>query len=164
LQNSAKGIHLAFIGTQKTIQFKPSEMPWKLGHAFSETTGKAITMTDLGDGWVQLTRPTNESFVRFDLNEIILASKSFQNPEEKLECFPNPASDQISVTFTLKDTTKVQLILCNMQGQPVKELLNGKANAGLNRYDFNVKSLAKDSYLLIFKTNDKQLTEKIVIQ
>jgi len=164
LQKEAKGIHLAFIGTQKSIQFKPSEMPWKLGHAFSETTGKAIAMTDLGDGWVQLNRPTNESFVRFDQNEIVLASTSIQNHEEKLECFPNPASDQISVTFTLKDSMKVQLTLCNMHGQPVKELLNVKASVGSNRYDFNVKSLAKDSYLLIFKTNDEQLTEKIVIQ
>jgi len=51
-----------------------------------------------------------------------------------------------------------------MQGQPVKELLNEKANAGSNRYYFNIRGMAKDSYLLIFKTNDKQLTEKIVIQ
>jgi hypothetical protein len=164
LYNEAKGIHLAFIGTQKTIQFKPSEMPWKLGHAFSETTGKAIAMTESGDGWVQLTRPTNESFVRFDQNEIVLSAKDNIIPEEKLESFPNPASDQISVTFTLKYTMKVQLILCNMQGQPVKELLNGNANAGLNRYDFNVKSLAKDSYLLILKSAEKQLTEKLVLK
>jgi len=164
LQNGAKGIHLAFIGTQKTIQFKPSEMPWKLGHAFSETTGKPIAMNELGDGWVQLNRPTNESFVRFDLDEIILTSNSIQNPEEKLECFPNPANDQISVIFTLIDSMRVTLSLCNMQGQPVKELLNEMANAGTNRYDFNIQGLAKDSYLLIFKTNSKQMTEKIVIQ
>ncbi len=164
LRNDPKGIHLAFIGNQKTIQFKPSEMAWKLGHAFSETTGKAIAMTELGGGWVQLTRPANESFIRFDQNEIVLASKSIQNPVEKLECFPNPASNQISVTFTLKDSMMVQLNLCNMQGQPVRELMNEKANAGMNRYDFNVKSLAKDSYLLILKKTNKQLTEKIVIQ
>ena len=139
-------------------------MIWKLGHAYSETTGKTITMSELGDGWVQLNRPANESFVRFDLNEIVLSSNSIRNIEETLDCFPNPASDQVTITFTLKDSMKVKLSLCNMQGQPVKELLYEKANAGLNRYDFNVKGLAKDSYLLIFKTNVKQLTEKIVIQ
>jgi len=164
LRNDPKGLHLAFIGTQNFIKFKPSEMIWKLGHAYSETTGKTITMSELGDGWVQLNRPANESFVRFDLNEIVLSSNSIRNIEETLDCFPNPASDQVTITFTLKDSMKVKLSLCNMQGQPVKELLYEKANAGLNRYDFNVKGLAKDSYLLIFKTNVKQLTEKIVIQ
>ena len=164
LRNDAKGLHLAFIGTQNFIKFKPSEMSWKLGHAFSETTGKTITMTELGDGWVQLNRPANESFVRFDLNEIVLSSNSIQKTEESLDFYPNPANEQLSVSFTLKDSMKVHLSLCNMQGQPVKELLNEKANAGSNRYSFNLKGMAKDSYLLIFKTNDKQLTEKIVIQ
>jgi hypothetical protein len=164
MQNDTKGIHLAFIGTQNLIQFKPAEMSWKLGHAYSETTGKPIAMTEMGDGWVQLNRPANESFVRFDLNEIILSSNSIQKTEESLDCYPNPANEQLSVTFTMKDSMKVHLSLCNMQGQPVKELLNEKANAGSNRYYFNIRGMAKDSYLLIFKTNDKQLTEKIVIQ
>ncbi len=164
LQNDAKGLHLAFIGTQKLIQFKPSEMTWKLGHAFSETTGKPIPIIELGDGWVQVNRPANESFIRFDLNEIVLSSNAIRNTEDKFGCFPNPVGDQLTITFTLKDSTKVNLSLCNMKGQPVKELLNETVNTGSNRYNFNVKGMAKDSYLLIFKTNNKQLTEKIVIQ
>ena len=164
LQNNAKGIRLAFIGTQKFIQFKPAEMSWKLGHAFSETTGKPIIMTDLGDGWVQLTRPTNESFVRFDLDTLALSSKSAQNPEELLDCYPNPASEKITVTFFMNDSDTVYLSLCNLLGQPVKKLLNRKVNSGSNRFDFDVKDLAKDTYLLILNSEDKRITKKIVIK
>jgi hypothetical protein len=164
LRNDPKGIHLAFIGNQKTIQLNPEQIQWKLGHAFSETTGKPIPMSKTADGWLLLIRPVNENFVRFNLDTLALASVQVKNPEESMECFPNPASDQITVTFTLKDSTSVHLSLCDMLGQSVKELMNGKSSEGSFSFDFDVTDLPKDAYLLIFKTNDKQLTEKIVIQ
>lgn len=164
LRNDPKGIHLAFIGNQKTIQFKPSEMVWKLGHAFSETSGKSIPMTKLADGWLLLNRPANESFIRFNLDTMALSSKNVKNPEEMLDCFPNPANDRITVTFSMKDSMNVQISLCSMQGQIVKELLNEKAGNGLNSYEFDVKNLAKDSYLLIFKSEKSREVRKIVIQ
>ncbi len=163
LQNDSKGIHLAFIGTQKFIQFKPSEMPWKLGHAFSETTGKPIPITNAGDGWLLLNRPANESFVRFDLDTLALSSKSAPNPKELLDCYPNPAREKITVTFFLNDSDTVHLSLCNLLGQPVRKLLDGKVKSGSNSFDFDVKDLAKDTYLLILNSEDKQITKKIML-
>jgi len=164
LRSDVKGIHLAFIGTQKYILFNPSQMSWKLGHAFSETTGKSIPITDAGDGWLLLTRPANESFIRFDLDTLALSVRSVSIPEEMLDCFPNPASDKITVSFLLKDSTNVRLSLCSLLGQPVKELLNKKVSGGLSSFDFDVKDLAKDSYLLIFKSEDNRITKKIIIR
>ncbi len=164
LRNDAKGIHLAFIGTQKTIQLNPSLMPWKLGHAFSETTGKAIPMTKTTDGWLLLNRPANESFIRFNLDTLALASKQVLNPEELLECFPNPANNKITITFSLKDSSTIHLSLCNMMGQSVKELMNGKAGKGSHRLNFDVSKLAKDNYLLILNSGTDRLTRKIVLK
>jgi len=164
LRNDAKGIHLAFIGNQKYILFNPSQMSWKLGHAFSETTGKPIPITNSGDGWLLLNRPANESFIRFDLDTLALSVRSVSKPEELLDCFPNPATEKITVSFFLKDSTNVRLSLCNLLGQPVKELLNEKVSGGLSSFDFDVKDLAKDSYLLIFKSEDNRITKKIIIR
>ena len=164
LRNDAKGIHLAFIGSQKTIQFKPSEIQWKIGHAFSETTGKPIPMTKTPDGWLLLNRPANESFIRFNLDTLALATKPILNQEQILECFPNPAKDQITVTFSLKDSATFRLSICNMMGQSVKELLNGKAAEGVHQLNFDVSKLAKDNYLLILDSGTDRLTRKIVLK
>ena len=86
------------------------------------------------------------------------------NPEEILECFPNPAKNNITITFSLKDSAIVRLSLCNMMGQSVKELMNGKASEGTHRLNFDVSNLAKDNYLLILDSGTDQITRKIVLK
>ncbi len=121
-------------------------------------------MTKTPDGWLLLNRPANESFIRFNLDTLALATKPILNPEQILECFPNPAKDQITVTFSLKDSATVRLSLCNVMGQSVKELLNGKAAEGTHQLNFDVSKLAKDNYLLILDSGADRITKKIVLK
>jgi hypothetical protein len=148
LRNDEKGIHLAFIGNQKSILLNPSQMKWKPGQAFSEITGKPIPLLNTGDGWLLLNRPENESFVRFDRDTVTVSSIPIMNPDDWFECYPNPANDRITVTFDLKNSGNVQITLYNLLGQPVKELLNEKGIIGLNRYDFELKGVSAGSYIL----------------
>jgi hypothetical protein len=162
LRNDGNDIHLAFIGNQKYFLFNPSEMEWKPGHAFSETTGNPIPLISMDEGWCLLNRPENESFVRFDLDTTALSVNQIINPDELFECYPNPANDNISVKFELQNSENVRLTLYNLFGQPVKELLNKKCNIGLNRYDFELEELLAGSYILKLSCKRKNSLKLIV--
>lgn len=143
--------------------FESGTTSWKLGHAFSETTGKPIQMTSAGDGWLLLNRPANESFIRFDLDSVSLATPRAIDVPGFFNCFPNPTNEKIAVNIFLQDPQIVQLNLVNLMGKPVKVLLNDKISGGFNNLEFDVKDLAKNTYFLVLKYRDGQITRKVVI-
>jgi hypothetical protein len=164
LQNNSDGVHLAFIGSEKFIYLNPSQMPWKLGHAFSETTGKPIPLTDAGDGWLLLNRPANESFIRFDLDTLALSVKSDLKTRDIFDCYPNPAGENITVTIGLSEPGNVQLSIYNLLGQQIKELINEELYPGLRSYDFNLGDVPNDLYFLVFNSGDDQVVKKLITQ
>jgi hypothetical protein len=164
LRNDETGIHLAFIGKQKYILFNPSQMDWRLGHAYSENTGKQIPLIQTEDGWLLLNRPANESFVRFDLDTTELSNHTLLNTDNLFECYPNPATNRITVTFNLKQSENVQLAIYNMLGQSIKVLYCGRGNIGYNRFEFEIGDLPATSYILKLKSVQKSSAVMLTIQ
>jgi hypothetical protein len=74
-----------------------------------------------------------------------------------LELFPNPATDQFTVRFTMERAGEVDLLLYSLDGKYVKNLTGKRAPAGLFTESFSVKDLAPGCYLL--KTTADGLSE-----
>jgi len=85
-----------------------------------------------------------------------------QNSNPVLKVFPNPAKEIVTLQFSLRKATGIELELSTMQGRTIfhKEL-NG--NPGKNTEKLDVSDFYPGIYLLTFKSKEFYTTQKIVI-
>ncbi len=62
-----------------------------------------------------------------------------QSPTQALTCYPNPFTDQTTIEFQLDKPAEVSLIICDISGRIVKQIINNqKLNEGNHNYQWNV--------------------------
>jgi hypothetical protein len=89
---------------------------------------------------------------------------SYSNNDINLTAFPNPATDNVRITYTLKETGIVSVKLYNLSGDFVADLLNEKQDIGLQNANASLPTeLAKGLYLIKLTTNGKQTTQKLMV-
>jgi GxGYxYP putative glycoside hydrolase C-terminal domain/GxGYxY sequence motif in domain of unknown function N-terminal/Secretion system C-terminal sorting domain len=80
-----------------------------------------------------------------------------------MQCFPNPASGNIKVTFELPQTLNADLSIINLCGQNVATITTGNISAGRHQYDVNITGLANGIYFISLKGPEVTATQKLVI-
>jgi sugar lactone lactonase YvrE len=112
-------------------------------------------------------RPLNPSVVRLirGLNPGISASEEVEHSIifESITVFPNPISgDQLEIKFKVDHAQSVQIILMDMDGNQIAEIMNEKIIENQHiRYD--VGHLLNGNYLLSIKLNQSYKTEMFSI-
>ena len=82
-----------------------------------------------------------------------------------LEIFPNPFTDNLSVSISSLRNVKGKLEIRDMNGQLIIELFNGYFKKGINDFNFNFSEhelLDHKLYLLILSAGGKTITKKII--
>jgi glycosidase len=74
--------------------------------------------------------------------------------EFKIELFPNPSSDLITISFDNQLNSKVDYMILNEKGQVVKELKNQEVQNGLNSKSIEINTLNSGFYHLLIKTEN----------
>jgi hypothetical protein len=81
----------------------------------------------------------------------------------QLRVSPNPAIDGSTVSFTLPAPTYCTLLLFDMQGKLIRQILAGEQDAGTRQVTFARNGLSSGSYLLLLRTaNGTQYTKLAV--
>ena len=78
--------------------------------------------------------------------------------------YPNPAVDQVSVTFELKSKERVVIEMVDISGRIVKSTDLGKKDAGIYQERINVEGLTSGMYLLNIRTDNGSVTKKLFVQ
>jgi hypothetical protein len=80
--------------------------------------------------------------------------------------YPNPVpmSQSTKIEYSVPVSTQVSLILYDMQGKPVKILVNELKNAGRYSYDLNTGTLAKGLYVYSMHAGNFYDVKKLVVQ
>jgi hypothetical protein len=78
--------------------------------------------------------------------------KEYTNDVYQTSISPNPASGQITLSYTLKENKKVVIEIYNSLGQKVRTLNDTKASIGKNSIKIETSDLSNGSYF--FKIND----------
>jgi hypothetical protein len=81
--------------------------------------------------------------------------------------YPNPFTDQTSITFSVKDDMMVSLDVYSIEGKKVATLVNSRMAAGKHTVnwdgnDLNGNSLKRGIYLCTLKTNSVITTKKLI--
>jgi len=81
-----------------------------------------------------------------------------------LSLFPNPATDNLRITYTLRERGAVSVKLYNLNGELVGDLLNATQEVGVQGNDVHLPSgLAKGLYMVKLTVNGEQSTQKLMV-
>ena len=77
--------------------------------------------------------------------------------------FPNPNDGIINVQFRVEQESQTEVMVSDLIGRKVMEVLNTKMPAGDYKYVVNLTKLEDGLYFLSVKTDTKISTSKIII-
>lgn len=84
--------------------------------------------------------------------------------EHNLTVFPNPATDNLRLTYTLTERGMVSVKLFNLNGDLVANLLNETQEVGIQSNNVHLPSgLAKGMYMVKLLVNGQQSTQKLMV-
>jgi hypothetical protein len=81
-----------------------------------------------------------------------------------LNVFPNPATDMISVDYTLNKTAEVVVEITDVTGKEILHENRGVQIAGQHAFDHDVTNLPAGTYTISINTNDNRATKTFVKQ
>jgi hypothetical protein len=118
-------------------------------HAFFLGSKPFITIGG-GDGviWYDGTVGIEEIFLRTDFNS---------------KLYPNPATDNTTLTLELQQPSQVHITLNDMLGREIKQIYNAFTDAGTFTYSFATQDLPKGIYYLKIFIGGEVKVEKVVV-
>jgi len=77
--------------------------------------------------------------------------------------YPNPFFQNTRINYSIPVSAKVELVLYDVQGRPVKIMVNEMKTAGNYLYDLNTESLAKGVYFYRMRSGNFTAVKKLII-
>ena len=81
----------------------------------------------------------------------------------EVEVFPNPASDQVNISFVSNEEFDFNIVVADISG---RQMINEEcfAKQGVNKYNLNLNGLKQGVYLLSLRGEKGTLNYKLIIR
>jgi len=87
------------------------------------------------------------------------------NENNTLQCYPNPAANEITLKFHISETQSGSLDLINVFGQKIRTLANETLfNQEINQCKVNIEGIPAGVYFVRLNLEKTSVTGKIVIE
>ncbi len=148
----------------------------------SVTVTVNLDLTDIAEGEQTLVMETiwsDEAAYGLDNNPdndadsvTVTVGESEENPEgiaqsslvKKVNAYPNPADENIRLSYTLKESNRITVNLVNADGKQVRTRQQGLQTPGSHNIDFNVESLSAGTYFYQIRTEEGRQTGQVVVK
>jgi hypothetical protein len=97
------------------------------------------------------------------INKLMVSGKLVPAVYSLEQNYPNPFNPSTKIEFSLPETADVTLIICNMLGQKVTELVNTKLESGKYSYTWNAKDAATGMYVYELRTEKFVSVKKMIL-
>jgi hypothetical protein len=77
--------------------------------------------------------------------------------------YPNPATENVSISFDLLNSNEVSVQVIDINGKIVSETITETFTAGSNKIDFATANLSQGLYLVKFQTAETSLNTRLVV-
>jgi hypothetical protein len=94
--------------------------------------------------------------------DIVGINKNSLRNENECSIYPNPASDNVNVEFSLSDDSKIQIRIINSIGQ-IAKTISTEGQIGENRINIDVKDLSAGIYCLEIIDEKSSTSKKLVM-
>ena len=140
----------------------PFVFTWK-----SPASGTGYIYTDVlgvnGNGGTSGDKVSGVTSMTLTLAATTSINKHTDNANE-LSLFPNPATDNLRITYTLRERGAVSIKLYNLNGELVADLLSETQEVGIQNNDVHLPTgLAKGFYMVKLTINGQQGTQKLMV-
>jgi PKD repeat protein len=104
------------------------------------------------------------------LEETLLADNGIcenltDDPVALLPVYPNPAATVVNISLLVVEEANVGIDILDSRGRTVRTVLPFQSQqAGNYNYEVNIRGLSSGAYVIRMKTDDKTITEKLLIQ
>jgi hypothetical protein len=82
----------------------------------------------------------------------------------KLQAYPNPARESVTIHYELKEATALQIRLYNPLNEATEVVINDTESAGMHQHIIDTNGLASGVYFIVMTTPSQVSTSKIVIE
>ena len=88
-----------------------------------------------------------------------------QELAQSFRIYPSPSKDVFTIEYQMKNASKINIALCDIQGRKLKVLKNEQETAGNYHFSFDAKEegLSPGIYLLNIASGDNFFTRKIIL-
>ena len=80
-----------------------------------------------------------------------------------LSVYPNPFSTSTTIKYSVEEDQQVSLVVYNLYGQKVKEVISGTQSAGTYNYELTKDDLAPGTYLVELLKGNQRENKKVVL-
>jgi photosystem II stability/assembly factor-like uncharacterized protein len=137
----------------------------QLDHHNDTTTFLSIFFTDENTGYFsrndgRITKTTNGGGLPIGIEPV-----SSEIPAEFLleQNYPNPFNPLTGIEFSIAKSGYVQLIIHDITGREIAQLVKGNLNAGSYNYDFDASSLTSGVYFYTLASENFKQTKKMTL-
>ena len=88
---------------------------------------------------------------------------TIQNQGFNLRVYPNPIRAKCSIVYTLVTDSEVKIAMFDVTGRVVREIVNGRQNAGSYQETIEVFDLAQGVYFIKIESQNKSEVEKVTL-
>jgi hypothetical protein len=134
--------------------------------------GGEITKAAVGGGYIYVVSETpgrsGGSLFRAPVDEVVSLGESFTSSNSLHQLnqnYPNPFSNQTTISYHLNRTTNVELLVMDISGRVVRQLVNTAQESGRHSVTIDAGDLPAGVYFYQLKTADKSVqTKKMIIR
>jgi hypothetical protein len=101
---------------------------------------------------------------RYKFSVVVSAMIDGKAEYELKQNFPNPLKDETTIRYVLPETSKVNLTIFDLNGRPIKVLVNGTKGAGMHAQNFYPGALPAGVYYYKLQAGNFTSVKKLVIQ
>jgi|GEM_PF-1730770 len=127
-----------------------------------------FTTADIGTKNVKLTVKTQSNISRtcaaIVTVEGVTSINSLSATALNFNIWPNPMTDFTKISFDLSRSTRVELVVYDLQGKCIETIMNTSKTPGSYNILWNSSQLAKGSYIVLLRTSDGSDTRKLMIK
>jgi len=77
--------------------------------------------------------------------------------------YPNPFNPTTTIEFALPQNSNVKLVVYDVLGRVIEELVNSDLSAGYHRVNFNASNLASGIYFYSIQAGDYTNVKKLIL-
>ncbi len=98
-----------------------------------------------------------------DNNTSVMDSEQIPSSFKLLQNYPNPFNPSTQISYKLLTSGHVKLLVYDIQGREIQQLVDEFQNPGIYHYSFNAKTLASGIYFYRLFGSNQSITKKMVL-
>lgn len=161
--DTLRGWTIASVNNNPIYATSNGGINWVLQYCNTNTNLNSVFFINQNTGWVvgenaTIIKTTSGIQVGIYSNSLLLAHNYFLNQN-----YPNPFNASTKINFELPKSAKVKVIIYDILGRKIEELINSYFQAGQHTVNWNAYNYSSGVYFYRIETSDFSQTKKCIL-